>query len=168
MLNLWVHLVMVTNKLKKKKKDDSDFLWKRRKSPRLGSMTLPPALLWCWLGQISSRKLRFPFLKLKVEGKGSDCKSTEVSLLSEMPEVQEANIPRFFHSPHPLPTLSPHMTWVTATLFISQSPSSAHGEKAPVKSNGSREKWLRLSHHAPTHLGPSSSSLLQTKSPNFS
>ena len=66
---------------------------------------------------MSSRRLRFPFLKLKVEGKGTDWKSAEVSLLSNIPEVQEAKIPRFFHSPYPLPTLSPDMTWVNSSLL---------------------------------------------------
>ena len=53
-----------------------------------------------------------------------------------MPEVQEAKIPRSFHSPHPLPTLSPHMTWVTATLIYFTKPIIS-----PWRKGSNKVKW---------------------------
>ena len=53
-----------------------------------------------------------------------------------MPEVQEAKIPRSFHSPHPLPTLSPHMTWVTATLIYFTKPLIS-----PWRKGSNKVKW---------------------------
>lgn len=165
-----MYFAMVTHRLYSRKTLTSYGRVGRPQTRGHGPATM---LFYDLVGTHSLKESKFPISK--TEGRRWSrgviaWQSADVSLLPDIPGVQEATMPRFSHysCPCPFSISSPDITKVTATLTYLVKPIVSLWNKGFSEVEWEREEFtipLILIH---PYLGPSSSSLLQTKSPNFS